>query len=157
MFELLLGLIIGYGVWRILVPGKPGSALSSSVASTTANAGAAGGTEQRPRFRKVLHVEGTEPVDMASVSFVKNYGVSPAEVLDMRQYRVEQDGQDPPGRVLDCLQRSYGEGFARGVEAAQVAERARFLRCGETVYFVLVRNPSQPMEDLVAFVRPATP
>lgn len=153
MFELLLALIVGYGVWRVLASGRLGPASAAEqdgAAASSAPAAAAPGA----RLRKVLKVDGTEAVE-GSIAFVKGYGVDPSEVLDVRRYVAEHDEQDPPGRVLDCLQRSHGDGFTRGVEAAQVAERVRRLRRGETVYFILVRKPYRPMEDIVAFVKPA--
>jgi hypothetical protein len=145
MFEILLGLMLGYSLWRVVLALWTVQGLR---ARAVAQEG--GGTAPVLSIRKMLNVEGTHAVG-GPLDFLRGYNVPVEQVLDIRCFCAEQEAQPLPERVHACLQRAYAEGLARGVDAAQVAQGRRPLRKGERVYFALVRTPDAA-EHIVSFI-----
>lgn len=112
--------------------------------------------EEAPKevVRRVLTIEGTEPFK-GTASFIKGFGLSPAEVSDVRFFSQEGTSVEGlPPRVQDCLKISYQEGLGRGLEVAGLAQGQRALLKGEALYFALIQRPQIP-GFIVAFVAKA--
>ena len=118
-------------------------------------AAAASPAEDPPRqaIARVLKVEGTVEVP-GSRSFVKTFGLTPREVIDLRVFKGAASLLSLPPMVAKCLAKTYAEGTARGLDVAQLVNAERALAADEGLYFALVAR-GRGQDSVVSFVAKA--
>lgn len=106
---------------------------------------------QQPQMRYALQLPGTEPFE-GTLAFVKNFGLKPADVQDLRYLKGEgQSLKDFPKIVRECLSHAYETGFGRGIMVATFLNGGQPLQEKDALFFALVKAPEQPVH-VVAFI-----
>jgi hypothetical protein len=90
-----------------------------------------------PQLKQQLSIEGTEQY-RGDVSFVKQFGIAPRSVREIRFAKGFSAIVQAPDAVRDCLEMLRDEGNTRGPDVARLASGMQELQAGQAVYFVLV-------------------
>jgi hypothetical protein len=103
-----------------------------------------------PQPRPRLAIEGTQRPRIANMKFVRNFGLNPRTLADLRVYAHFGRFEQFPDAMRALLPNLHASGCALGSTLMELLFHGRALQEGEAIYFALVAGGREPR--VVAFV-----